>query len=56
MLSKYYDDVLTFTYEYVILKDYTLLPIKDTFVNRRKNMQNTIIMIVSKKKITDFTE
>ncbi len=36
MLSKYYDDVLTFTYEYVILKDYTLIPIKDTFVNRDK--------------------
>ena len=36
MLSKYYDDVLTFTYKYVVLKDYTLIPISDTFTNRNK--------------------
>ena len=29
LLSKYYDEVLTFTYKYVILKDYTLIPMKD---------------------------
>ena len=29
LMSKYYDEILTFTYKYVILKDYTLIPIKD---------------------------
>lgn len=36
LLSKYYDEVLSFTYEYVILKDYTLIPINDIFVSRPK--------------------
>lgn len=39
LLSKYYDEVLTFTYEYVILKDYTLIPINDIFVSRPKEYQ-----------------
>ena len=34
MLTKYYDEVLTFTYKYVILKDYTLIPINDVMKNR----------------------
>ena len=34
LLTKYYDDVLTFTYKYVILKDYTLIPINDVMLNR----------------------
>ena len=34
LLTKYYDDVLTFTYKYVILKDYTLIPINDVMTNR----------------------
>ena len=34
MLKKYYDEVLTFTYKYVILKDYTLVPINDVMENR----------------------
>ena len=34
MLTKYYDEVLTFTYKYVILKDYTLIPINDVMENR----------------------
>ena len=34
MLTKYYDEVLTFTYKYVILKDLTLIPINDTMENR----------------------
>ena len=34
LLSDYYDDVLTFTYEYVVLKDYTLIPINDVMTNR----------------------
>ena len=34
MLTKYYDEVLTFTYKYVILKDLTLIPINDIMENR----------------------
>lgn len=34
LLTKYYDDVLIFTYKYVILKDYTLIPINDVMTNR----------------------
>lgn len=34
MLTKYYDEVLTFTYKYVVLKDYTLIPINDIIENR----------------------
>ncbi len=34
MLTKYYDEVLTFTYKYVVLKDYTLIPINDVMKNR----------------------
>lgn len=36
MISRHYDDVLTFTYKYVILKKYTLIPISDTFIYRNK--------------------
>lgn len=39
LLSKYYDEVLSFTYEYVILEDYTLIPINDIFVLRPKEYQ-----------------
>lgn len=31
-----YDEVLTFTYEYVILKDYTMIPIDGVMTNRGK--------------------
>ena len=34
MLTKHYDEVLTFTYKYVILKDLTLIPINDVMENR----------------------
>ncbi len=34
LLTKFYDEVLTFTYKYVILKDYTLIPINDVMENR----------------------
>ena len=34
MLTNYYDEVLTFTYKYVIIKDYTLIPINDIMENR----------------------
>lgn len=56
MLSKYYDDVLTFTYEYVILKDYTLIPIKDTFINRGKKYVEYNYKDCFEEEITDFTE
>ena len=41
LLSKYYDEVLTFTYEYVVLKDYTLIPINDVMINRNKKYQTS---------------
>lgn len=34
MLTKYYDEVLTFTYKYVVLKDYIFIPINDVMENR----------------------
>ena len=34
MLTRYYDEVLTFTYKYVVLQDYTLIPINDVMENR----------------------
>ena len=39
LLTKYYNDVLTFTYKYVILKDYTLIPINDVMINRVNDYQ-----------------
>ena len=39
MLTKYYDEVLTFTYKYVVLKDYTLIPINDIMENRVREYQ-----------------
>ena len=39
MLTKYYDEVLTFTYKYVVLKDYTLIPINDVMENRVRDYQ-----------------
>ena len=39
MLTKYYDEVLTFTYKYVILKDLTLIPINDIMENRVREYQ-----------------
>ena len=40
LLSKYYDEVLTLTYKYVILKDYTIIPINDTLVNNHGKEYN----------------
>ena len=40
MLTKYYDEVLTFTYKYVILKDLTLIPINDVMENRVRDYQD----------------
>ena len=39
-LSKYYDEVLTFSYQYVILKDYTLIPMDDIMENRKLKYQD----------------
>ena len=38
-LTKYYDEVLTFTYKYVVLKDLTLIPINDIMENRVREYQ-----------------
>ncbi len=37
LLSKYKDEVLTFTYKYVVLKDYTLIPIRDLIPDYGEN-------------------
>mgnify|MGYP000021452714 FL=1 len=34
MLTRYYDKILTFTYKYVVLKDYIFIPINDVMENR----------------------
>ena len=39
MLTKYYDEILTFTYKYVVLKDHTLIPINDVMENRVRDYQ-----------------
>lgn len=56
MLSKYYDEVLTFTYKYVVLKDYTLIPIRDTFINRNKKYVEYNYKDCFEEEIKDFTE
>lgn len=37
MLTKYYNEILTFTYKYVVLKDYTIIPINDVMENRARD-------------------
>lgn len=39
-LTKYYDEVLTFTYQYVVLKDYTLIPMDDIMESRKLKYQD----------------
>ncbi len=56
MLTKYYDDVLTFTYKYVVLKDYTLIPISDTFINRNKKYVEYNYKDCFEEEIKDFNE
>lgn len=34
LLTKFYDEILTFTYKYVVLKDYMLIPINDVMESR----------------------
>ena len=40
MLTKYYNEVLTFTYKYLVLKDLTLIPINDIMENRVREYQD----------------
>lgn len=56
LLSKYYDDVLTFTYEYVVLKDYTLIPIDDVMINRNKKYQTSFYVDRFEEKKNVFVE
>ena len=54
LLSKYYNEVLTFTYDYVILKDYTLIPINDIMTNRFHKYQNNYFL--DRPNDTDIVE
>ena len=56
LLSKYYDEVLTFTYEYVVLKDYTLIPIEDVMINRNKKYQTSFYVDRFEEKKNVFVE
>ncbi len=56
MLSRHYDEVLTFTYKYVILKDYTLIPITDTFTNRNKKYVEYNYKDCFEEELTNFVE
>ena len=47
MLTKYYDEVLTFTYKYVVLKDLTLIPINYTMENRVREYQYDYFLDIS---------
>lgn len=44
MLTKYYDEILTFTYKYVVLKDYTLIPINDVMENRVRDYSDNYFL------------
>ena len=56
LLSKYYDEVLTFTYEYVVLKDYTLILIDDVMINRNKKYQTSFYVDRFEEKKNVFVE
>lgn len=56
LLTKYYDDVLTFTYDYVILKDYTLIPINDVMTNRSQKYLNGFYLGRLDEKPIEFVE
>lgn len=55
LLTKHYDEVLTFTYEYVILKDYTLIPINDC-LNRPQKYQANYYRGTLNEKPSTFIE
>lgn len=52
LLSKYYDEVLTFNYKYVILKDYTLIPLTDIIVRNPAYQENYFITTLDNKPET----
>ena len=54
--SKYYDEVLTFTYEYVILNDYTLIPIRDVLTNRKKEYKYNYYVDKFEETLEEFVE
>ena len=54
--SKYYDEVLTFTYEYVILNDYTLIPIRDVLTNRKKEYNYDYYVDKFEETLEEFVE
>ena len=56
LLSKYYDEVLTFTYKYVILKDYTLIPINDVMTNRGKDYGYNFYLDDLDRELDNFIE
>lgn len=56
LLTKFYDDVLTFTYDYVVLKDYTLIPINDVMTNRSKKYLNDFYLDRLDQKPVEFVE
>lgn len=54
--SKYYDEVLTFTYEYVILNDYTLVPINDIVTKRGKEYKYNYYVDKFEETLEEFVE
>lgn len=54
--SKYYDEVLTFTYEYVILNDYTLIPINDIVTKRKKEYNYNYYVDKFEVTLEEFVE
>lgn len=54
--SKYYDEVLTFTYEYVILNDYTLVPINDIVTKRKKEYKYNYYVDKFEETLEEFVE
>ncbi len=54
--SKYYDEVLTFTYEYVILNDYTLVPINDIVTKRGKEYKYNYYVDKFEETLEKFVE
>ena len=54
--SKYYDEVLTFTYEYVILNDYTLVPINDIVTKRGKEYMYNYYVDKFEETLEEFVE
>lgn len=54
--SKYYDEVLTFTYEYVILNDYTLIPINDIVTKRKKEYKYNYYVDKFEETLEKFVE